>query len=413
MKKLILILLCSVVFLGLVQASASSENALTTTSAPAVNNTPVSSADSDLVAQLKRQNELLEEQNKKLAEQSNLLSQIISMFQRFFGTFGFIMPPQSQGMTSTPITTPSLVTTVPVTAATHSPSSTTIAQETGEVSATAIPTTVPITIPETTLPTPETPTPPPIPTQRGTYVIAATPINDPNTYMLPYYSTVYNPAGQVFPVIFQQSYTFNYQYEAVVVHVVQAPLIIDFAVTPGSSNPIKSFFLITVRDNTNQQILAQDGYFRTYSVSSPKRLYFSSPGTYHINMYGALVGVDLTIRAPTSSPVTTVPVTAVTTTPSGNPGSEGGGVQKTKFVAAIARQIGIDTIVVTWQGGPDNSLVSYYQIFLKDSSVPNGPYQPIVGSSVILNGATTGPDHVVVTGYFTDSTSQVVLDTYV
>ena len=39
------------------------------------------------------------------------------------------------------------------------------------------------------------------------------------------------------PVIFQQSYTFKFQYEAVVAQVVQAPLIIDFAVTPWSDSP--------------------------------------------------------------------------------------------------------------------------------------------------------------------------------
>ena len=161
---------------------------------------------------------------------------------------------------------------------------------------TEIPTTVPT--PETTPPTTETTTPPPTPTQPKTYATAATPIRDPNPYVLPYYSTIYNPKGEVFPTIFQQSYTFNYQYEAVVAQVLQAPLIIDFAVTPGSSSPIRSFFLITVRDNTTQKLLAQDGYFRTYSSNSPKRLTFSSPGTYHINMYGGFVSVDLTLRAP-------------------------------------------------------------------------------------------------------------------
>ena len=163
---------------------------------------------------------------------------------------------------------------------------------------TEIATMLPETTPETPPPTPEITTPEPTPTPPETYAVAATPIRDPNPYVLPYYSTVYNPAGQVFPVIFQQSYAFKYQYEAVVAKVAQAPLIIDFAVSPETSTPIQSFFMITVRDNTTQQLLAQDGYFRTYSTNSPKRLYFSSPGTYHINMYGAFVDVDLTIRAP-------------------------------------------------------------------------------------------------------------------
>jgi hypothetical protein len=179
---------------------------------------------------------------------------------------------------------PSLVTPTPV------PVATTV---------TEIPTPVPTTVPETTPPTPEIPTPPPVPTQRGTYAESATPIRDPNYYKLPYYSTVYDPRGNMPPTIFHQSYQFNFQYEAVVANVVQAPLIIDFAVSPGSNSPIRSFFMITVRDNSTQKLLAQDGYFRTYSSNSPKRLIFSSPGTYHINMYGSFVSADLTLRAHT------------------------------------------------------------------------------------------------------------------
>jgi hypothetical protein len=161
---------------------------------------------------------------------------------------------------------------------------------------TEIPTTLSETAPETT-PTPEITTPPPTPTLPETYAVAATPIRDPNYYPLPYYSTVYNPRANMPPVIFQQSYQFNFQYEAVVVKVAQPPLIIDFAVSPGSDSPIRSFFLITIRDNVTQKLLAQDGYFRTYSSNSPKRLFFSSPGIYHINMYGSFVSASLTLRA--------------------------------------------------------------------------------------------------------------------
>jgi hypothetical protein len=162
---------------------------------------------------------------------------------------------------------------------------------------TEIPTTESPT-PETTPSTPEITTPPPISTEPPTFAVAATPIRDPNPYVLPYYSTVYNPKGTVFPTIFHQSYQFNYQYEAVVAKVARPPFIVDFAVSPGSNSPIRSFFIITVRDNATQKLLAQDGYFRTYSSNSPKRLYFSFPGTFHINMYGAFVSADLTLRAP-------------------------------------------------------------------------------------------------------------------
>jgi hypothetical protein len=163
---------------------------------------------------------------------------------------------------------------------------------------TVLPTEIPTTLPETTPPAPEVTTPAPEPTPRGTYAESATPIRDPNPYVLPYYSTVYNPRGQYFPTIFHQSYDMKYQYEAVYADVKQAPLIIDFAVSPESDSPIRSFFLITVRDNETQKLLAQDGFFRTYSSNSPKRLYFSTPGQYHINMYGGFVKADLTLRAP-------------------------------------------------------------------------------------------------------------------
>lgn len=162
---------------------------------------------------------------------------------------------------------------------------------------TEIPTTEPTT-PETTVPTPEVTTPAPEPTPRGTYAEAAIPIRDPSPYVLPYYSTVYNPKGAYFPTIFHKSYDMDFQYEAVYAEVVKAPLIVDFAVSPESSSPIRSFFMITVRDNETQKLLAQDGYYRTYSSNSPKRLYFSSPGKYHINMYGGFVNADLTLRAP-------------------------------------------------------------------------------------------------------------------
>jgi len=166
------------------------------------------------------------------------------------------------------------------------------------IAVTTIPVAVPATSPETPPPTPEV-TPSPEPTQRGTYAEAAMPVRDPDPYNAPDYTTNYNPKGYQYPIIFHQSYQFKYQYEAVVAHVHQSPLIIDFAVSPGSSTPIRSFFLITVRENATQKVIAQDGYFRTYSSNSPKRLIFSTPGTYHINMYGAFVSTDLTIRAPT------------------------------------------------------------------------------------------------------------------
>jgi hypothetical protein len=163
---------------------------------------------------------------------------------------------------------------------------------------TEIPTTVPTTLPETTPPGSETTTPSPTPTLPGTYATVATPIRDPNLYNAPDYTTIYNPKGRTFPTIFHQTYEGKFQYEAIFAKVVNSPFIIDFAVSPGSTSPVRSFFIITVWDNTTHKVLAQDGYFRTYSAESPKRLYFSFPGKFYIEMHGAFVTVDLTLRAP-------------------------------------------------------------------------------------------------------------------
>jgi len=96
-----------------------------------------------------------------------------------------------------------------------------------------------------------------------------------------------------------------------------------------------------------------------------------------------------------------------------------GGVQKTKSVAATARQTG-NWFVVTWEGGQDNSYVSGYNVTVLDTTTyPSATgcgaclYQPIVGNVTTLGGATAANDHVVVTASFTDGTQQIVLDTYV
>jgi FlaG/FlaF family flagellin (archaellin) len=93
------------------------------------------------------------------------------------------------------------------------------------------------------------------------------------------------------------------------------------------------------------------------------------------------------------------------------------GVQKTKSVAATARQMGTQ-IIVTWQGGQDNAMVSSYNISVLNSSgsTANSYFlPPNVGNSTILgNGiGTPSNDHIVVVGSFTDGTQQVVLDSYV
>jgi flagellin-like protein len=93
------------------------------------------------------------------------------------------------------------------------------------------------------------------------------------------------------------------------------------------------------------------------------------------------------------------------------------GVQKTKSVAATARQMQSD-IIITWQGGTDNAAVSSYNISIENATgSKSGPVNVptnIVGNSTKMGGwGSSGQDKVVVVAVFTDGTSQVVLDTYV
>ena len=110
-----------------------------------------------------------------------------------------------------------------------------------------------------------------------------------------------------------------------------------------------------------------------------------------------------------------------------------GSVSKTKSVGASARQDGT-AYIVTWQGGQDNAYCTGYNVTFDCNNAADpacgpvgvslvipvaglGPgaemYQPLVGNSTRLPGASTGNDHVVVVAYFDDGSSQVVLDTYV
>ncbi|MDD1665403.1 MAG: type IV pilin N-terminal domain-containing protein [Methanomicrobiales archaeon] len=91
------------------------------------------------------------------------------------------------------------------------------------------------------------------------------------------------------------------------------------------------------------------------------------------------------------------------------------GVSKTKAVAATARQMGT-SIIVTWQGGQDNPMVTGYNISVVPST--GSPVYFInsgnsVGNSTSLTGGTSGQDHVTVVAIFTDGSQQVVMDTYV
>jgi flagellin-like protein len=107
------------------------------------------------------------------------------------------------------------------------------------------------------------------------------------------------------------------------------------------------------------------------------------------------------------------------------------GVSKTKAVAATGRQMGTDNLIVTYQGGQDDPLVSTIVTTFNDDPTDRWCYnvtapgslgdpdtdecvKPGVGAT--MNETVTNADaqnHIVVTAEFTDGSSQVILDTYV
>lgn len=120
-----------------------------------------------------------------------------------------------------------------------------------------------------------------------------------------------------------------------------------------------------------------------------------------------------------------------------------GSITKTKIVAATVQQPTQGTIAVTYQGGQDAGSFNYAEVVVTteagnaatftalagtngdktayaavtDAATP-GHMGGVVGNSITAKPATSGDtfsgkDHVVVVGYFTDSTQQVIIDTYV
>ena len=105
-----------------------------------------------------------------------------------------------------------------------------------------------------------------------------------------------------------------------------------------------------------------------------------------------------------------------------------GSITKTKIVAATVQQPTQGTITVTYQGGQDArsfdyAIVTVYDDDNKDcesytnstvsTSGTTGVMGSGVGNVVTATGDFSLKNHVVVVGYFTDSTEQVIIDTYV
>ena len=80
------------------------------------------------------------------------------------------------------------------------------------------------------------------------------------------------------------------------------------------------------------------------------------------------------------------------------------------IVAATVTRQG-NTIIITWQGGPDAGMVTelHYGLGIADKTWDS----PKTGERVTLSGGTPGKDHVTVVAIFADGVEQLIVDTYV
>jgi flagellin-like protein len=107
-----------------------------------------------------------------------------------------------------------------------------------------------------------------------------------------------------------------------------------------------------------------------------------------------------------------------------------GNITKTKIVAVTVQQPTASTITVTYAGGQDaqsfsygavtvtndegaTTTVTYLPVGHEVTDPTNGNLTNSVGSTVTATGTFSLKNHVVVVGHFTDSTEQVLLDTFV
>ena len=92
-----------------------------------------------------------------------------------------------------------------------------------------------------------------------------------------------------------------------------------------------------------------------------------------------------------------------------------GSVQKTKTVAATAKQVG-DVIQITYQGGADQAEVTTVGYNINGTQgIVNAPAVGQIFSSPTTDTGdkvTQGQDHVTVNATFNDGSIQVILDTY-
>ena len=95
------------------------------------------------------------------------------------------------------------------------------------------------------------------------------------------------------------------------------------------------------------------------------------------------------------------------------------GVSQTRTLAVTASQPDTTHILVTYQGGPDQKILSNLTIHWPDGVTSQRIDFPKVGDSYVATNVgsvanvTSGKDHIVVSATFANNMSQVVLDTFV
>jgi hypothetical protein len=121
-------------------------------------------------------------------------------------------------------------------------------------------------------------------------------------------------------VIFQDDLTLNYNTVAYDYELQSPPLTIDFKVFPTlverfteyySSYGSKEYvsikrkmpadnaeFKLTAYDKDTGDIVVEEGYGREFTYTEEQSVVLRSPGNYHIEIYGSLVTINMTMKVP-------------------------------------------------------------------------------------------------------------------
>lgn len=95
---------------------------------------------------------------------------------------------------------------------------------------------------------------------------------------------------------FQGIYLLSWNSTALLAKPSSPLFVIEFTVDAGSMNPNDSLVLVTVRDHTTQEMVAEDGFNGKYSSESAKRIVIRKEGEYHVNLYGYGAAVSLVLK---------------------------------------------------------------------------------------------------------------------